>query len=141
MSAEQNKKIIRCLFEEGMNQRNFSLMNECIADNYVNHDMPGGEPGPEGFRKVIENFVNGFPDMRIRLDEVIGDGNIVATRGEWSGTHSGNFMGIPATGKKVKIKYIDMWRLENGKGVENWVQMDMPGLMQQLGVMPAPATA
>ena len=141
MPVEQNKKIIRRFFEEGMNQRNFSLMNEYIAGNYVNHDMPGSEPGPSGFRKVIENFLNGFPDMHIRLDEVIGDGNIVATRGEWSGTHSGDFMGMPGTGKKVRVKFIDMWKLENEKAVENWVQMDIPGLMQQLGMMPAEATA
>ncbi|HMD00629.1 MAG TPA: ester cyclase, partial [Ferruginibacter sp.] len=63
---------------------------------------------------------------------VAGDGDIVATRGEWTGTHSGDFMNTPATGKKVKVKYMDMWRLEDGKAVENWVQMDMPGLWQQL---------
>jgi len=138
MTSEQNKKIVRSMFEEGMNQKKFSLIDEVIAQDYVNHDMPG-EPGVEGFKKMIRGFFDGFPDMHIRLDEVIGDGNMVATRGEWTGTHSGTFMGISATGKKVKVKYIDMWRLENGKGVENWVQMDITGLMQQLGVMPAMA--
>lgn len=122
------------MFEEGMNKKKFSLMNGLIAENYINHDMPG-EPGAEGFKKMIQGFFEGFPDMQIRLDNVIGDGDMVATRGEWTGTHSGSFMGIPATGKKVKVKYIDMWRLENGKGVENWVQMDIAGLMQQLGMI------
>jgi len=140
MSVEQNKKIVHRMFDEVMNKKDFSLVREFVADNYVNHDMPGAV-GPEGMKKMIENFFDGFPDMRIRLDEVIGDGDSVATRGEWTGTHSGNFMGIAATGKKVKVKFIDFWRLENGKAVENWVQMDIPGLMQQLGVAQEPATA
>jgi predicted ester cyclase len=55
-----------------------------------------------------------------------------------TGTHRGEFMGIPATNKSVKVSYIDLWRVENGKFVENWVQLDMLGLMQQLGVVPAP---
>ena len=141
MSTEKNKQIIRRLFEEGMNQRNFSLIDEFVADSYVNHDMPGNEKGPGAFRNIIEGFVSGFPDMRIHVAEIIGDGDLVATRGEWTGTHSGNFMGIPATGKNISVKYMDMWRLENGKAAENWVQMDMPAMMQQLGVMPAPAAS
>lgn len=138
MTTAQNKKIVRRMFEEAMNQKNLSLVNELIADKYVNHDMPGAT-GPDGMRKIIETFFDGFPDMQIRLQEVIGEGNMVATRGEWTGTHKGSFMGIPATGKRVKINYIDMWRMEDGKGVENWVQMDIPGLMQQLGVTNATA--
>jgi predicted ester cyclase len=65
----------------------------------------------------------------------------VVTRGVFAGTHRGDFMGIPATGRKVSIKYLDIWRLENGKAKENWVQMDMLGMMQQLGVIPAPEQA
>ncbi len=133
MTTESNKTIVHRLFEEGMNHKNFSLIEEYIADNYINHDMPGAERGPAGFKKLIQGFLNGFPDMHIHLAEIMGDGDLVATRGEWTGTNTGSFMGMPATGKKIKVKYIDMWRFENGKGVENWVQMDMPALMQQLG--------
>jgi predicted ester cyclase len=87
---------------------------------------------------MIGMFTDAFPDMRITVEEVIGEGEKVATRGTWSGTHKGSFMGVAATGKSVKIGYIDMWRFENGRAVENWVQMDMLGLMQQLGVVPPP---
>ncbi len=134
MSAETNKKIIHRLFEEGMNRKNFSLIDEYVADNFVNHDLPGAERGAAGFRKLVQGFMDGFPDMHIHMAEMIADGDLVATRGEWTGTHNGTFMGIPATGRAVKVKYIDMWRMENGKAVENWVQMDMPAMMQQLGV-------
>ena len=128
------------MFNEVMNQRKFSLIREFIADNYVNHGLPGAT-GPEGMVRVIEGFFHGFPDMHIQVDQVIGDGDMVATRGEWTGTHSGEFMGIPATGKKVRVGYIDLWKMQNGKGVENWVQMDLVSMMQQLGVMPEPSHA
>ena len=72
---------------------------------------------------------------------MLGEGDKVVTRGTFTGTHQGEFNGIPATGKKVKVSYCDIWRVENGKCVENWVQMDMVGLMQQLGVIPAPEAA
>ena len=84
-------------------------------------------------------FLEAFPDMRITLDDVIGEGEKVATRGHWVGTHKGAFMGVPATGKAVNVKFMDMWRFENGKAVENWVQMDLLSLMQQLGVVPGQA--
>ena len=83
-------------------------------------------------------FQTAFPDLRITIEDEFGEGNKVGTRGSMTGTHRGEFMGIPATNKSVKVAYIDLWRVENGKFVENWVQMDMLGLMQQLGVVPAP---
>ena len=86
-------------------------------------------------------FRAAFPDLHVTLEDVFGEGDKVATRGYFTGTHQGEFNGIPATGKQVKVSYIDLWRLENGKAVDNWVQMDMIGLMQQLGVIPAPEGA
>jgi steroid delta-isomerase-like uncharacterized protein len=138
MSTEQNKTLIRRGFEEGINGRNLDYFTQAIAPTYVNHNMPVSDPGPEGFKQVIAMFVNAFPDMQITVEDVIGEGDKVATRGTWRGTHQGDFMGIPATGKSVTVTYSDIWRLENDKAVENWVQMDILGLMQQLGVAPAP---
>lgn len=140
MSMEENKAIIRRGFEEGVVQGNLDVMNEIIAPNYVNHNFPGGA-GPEGFKQTIMMFKSAFPDMGLTIEDMIAEGDRVATRGTWTGTHRGDFMGIPATGKHVRISYSDIWRLENGKAVENWVQMDILGLMQQLGVAPAPGGA
>ena len=136
MSTDQNKELIRRGFEEGINKRNLAYFEESIGENYVNHSMPAPSPGPEGFKQVIGMFVAGFPDIQITLEDVIGDGDRVCTRGFWRGTHTGEFMGIPATGRKIEIPYMDMWRIENGKAVENWVQMDMMMMMHQLGLMP-----
>ena len=104
----------------------------------VNYDMPMPEPGPAGIRAVMGGFFAGFPDMTIVLEQTVGDGDLVCTRGHFEGTHDGDFMGVPATGKKVNINYMDMWRIADGKAVENWVRIDMLGLMQQLGVVPGP---
>jgi steroid delta-isomerase-like uncharacterized protein len=139
MSIESNKSAVRRGFEEGMNQGKLNVLEEFVAADYVNHDMPAPSPGPAGLRAVLQSFLAAFPDMRIRHEEVIGEGETVATRGHFTGTHRGSFMGIPATGKQVTVKYMDFWRFRDGKAVENWVQMDLLGLMQQLGVIPPPA--
>jgi predicted ester cyclase len=141
MSVEQNKANVRRGFEEGINQNELHVFEELIGATYVNHSMPAPVSGPEGFKMVIGMFRAAFPDLHITLEDVLGEGDKVATRGYFTGTHQGEFNGIPATGKQVKVSYIDLWRIENGKAIENWVQMDMLGLMQQLGVIPAPEAA
>jgi len=138
MSTETNKKIVQRIFEEGINQNKPEVYDEVIAANYVNHDFPTPTPGVEGFKIVMGMFKAGFPDLHITLENTLAEGDRVATLGYFTGTHQGEFNGIPATGRSAKVKYIDFWRIENGKAVENWVQMDMIGLLQQLGVMPTP---
>jgi len=139
--ADQNKAIVRRLFEEAFNKRNAGVINELLAANYVNHDFPAPAPGAEGFRQVNALFLTAFPDMHVTFEEELAEGNMVITRGYFTGTHKGEFQGVPPTGKQIKVKYIDIWRVENGKLVENWVQMDQLGLLQQLGVVPTPGQA
>jgi predicted SnoaL-like aldol condensation-catalyzing enzyme len=141
MSSEQNKALVRRIFEEGINQNKPGVFDELIAPSYVNYDFPAPAPGPEGLKMIIGLFQAAFPDMRVTIEEELAEGNKVITRGYFSGSHQGDFQGIPPTGRQIKVKYIDIWRVENGKLVENWVQMDQLGLMQQLGVIPAPGVA
>ena len=131
-----DKAIIKKIFEEVLNNNNLSAADEILHPEYTNYSIPVHEKGPEGFKQVIGMFRNAFPDMHITLEDIITEGDKIATRGYWTGTHKGDFMGIPATGKSVKVPYIDIWNAENGKLKENWVQMDMISCMQQLGVMP-----
>jgi predicted ester cyclase len=138
MSTEENKTRLRRVFDEGINQKQLDVFDELLAPNYVNYNMPAPAPGPAGFKQLIGMFHMAFPDMHITIEDEFGEGDKVGTRGYITGMHKGEFMGIPATNKPVKVMYIDLWRVENGKFVENWVQMDMLGLMQQLGVVPAP---
>lgn len=141
MSSTQNKALLRRLFEEGMNGRNLRVFDELIAPGYVNHDFPQTAPGNEGFKQVVDQFFHAFPDLHVTLDEVFAEGDRVGSRGHFTGTHRGDFQGIPPTGRSVKVAFIDVWRVEGGRFVENWVQMDRLGLMQQLGVIPEAAHA
>jgi steroid delta-isomerase-like uncharacterized protein len=136
MPAAENAALIRRLFQEGVNQKNLAVFDEVLAPNYVNYDFPAPAPGPEGFKQVMGMFFQAFPDIHETTEETVAEGDRVAARGHFTGRHDGDFMGIPATGKQVTVSYIAIYRLENGRIVENWVQMDMMGMMQQLGVIP-----
>lgn len=133
MTTDQNRQIIYEIFENCIANKNFARLNELIDPNYVNYGFPDVQKGPEGFRQVIVNFYNSFPDMKITIEQAIAEGDTVATRGYWTGSNTGEFMGMPATGKRVTVPFIDFWKLQNGKATENWVQMDVAGMMQQMG--------
>jgi len=138
MSAEENKARIRRGFEEMVNRGDAAVAEELLAPDYVNHAFPGVPPGPAGLLQAVGMFRAGFPDFHVTVEELLAEGDRVATRGFFTGTHRGEFMGVPATGKAIRVGYLDLWRLEHGQAVENWVQMDLLGLMQQLGAIPAP---
>ena len=139
MSTETNKRIIVGGFEEGINRGNLAYFDHMLAPTYVNHNMPTPGPGAEGLKILVQAFMTAFQGFHVIIEDVVAEGDRVSTRGYFAGTHLGEFNGIPATGKSIKAGYSDIWRLEDGKAVENWVQLDMMGLLQQLGVIPAPA--
>jgi steroid delta-isomerase-like uncharacterized protein len=139
MSSTDNRSIHRRIFDEGVNQHDIERVDDLISPEYVNHDMPAPAPGREGFKQVMAMFFTAFPDMKVTIEDVIAEGDKVVSRGVFTGTHQGDFQGIPATQKSVRVKYIDIWRFEDGKAVENWVQIDTMGMMQQLGVIPGPS--
>ncbi len=138
MSTEENKALVHRLFEEAFNKKNASVIDELLDPNFVNYDFPAPAPGAEGVKQVTAMFLAAFPDMHVTIEEELAEGDKVITRGYFSGTHRGEFQGIPPTGKTIHVKYIDIWRVQNGKLVENWVQQDILGMMQQLGAIPAP---
>jgi predicted ester cyclase len=138
MGAAENQQLVRDMFERAINQRDETVFAEIIDGSYVNYDMPTPEPGPDGMKALMGAFFAAFPDMRIVVEQTVGEGDLVATRGYFEGTQEGDFMGVPATGRTVNVKYQDMWRIADGKAVENWVRLDMLGMMQQLGVVPTP---
>jgi predicted ester cyclase len=137
MSTEENKALVHRLFD-GFNTGNTQIADDLLHPNYQNHDFPAPAPGIEGWKMVNAMFRTAFPDMRVVIEDEVAEGNKVAARGYFTGTHQGEFMSIPPTGKPVRVKYIDIWTVADGKLKDNWIQMDMLGLMQQLGVVPAP---
>jgi predicted ester cyclase len=138
MSTEQNKAMVHRIFEEGINENNLATFDELVAPNYVNYGFPDLPPGPEGLKIAVNMFATAFHDFRVTVEDTIAEGDRVASRGVFTGTHEAEFQGIPPTGKRISVAYMDIWRVENGRFVENWVQLDMLGLMQQLGVVPSP---
>ena len=140
MSAEQNKALIRRLMEEVFHRGNTSLVDELVAPDFVEHEElpPGIPPGREAVKQLPTIFRSAFPDFKVTTNDVIAEGDKVAVRSTWSGTHKGEFMGIPPTGKGISFEVIDITRITGGKIVEHWGQMDNLGMMQQLGVIPAP---
>jgi steroid delta-isomerase-like uncharacterized protein len=136
MPAAENRAMLKRLFDEAVSGGRMGVVDEVVAPDYVNHNMPG-PPGPEGFKQITGMFRAAFPDLRIVVEDTVADGEKVAQRGVATGTHRGDFMGIPATGKQISFSFIDIWLAENGRLKENWVQLDMLGLMQQLGAAPS----
>ena len=136
MSTEENKAILHRFFEEVFHQKNPAALEQFFAPDMVENNLP--PEGIEAHQHFLSLYFNAFPDLTVTVEDMVAEGDKVATRGLFTGTHRGVFMGVPPTGKEVSVKYMDAWRVENGKAVENWVRLDLLDLMQQLGVVPAP---
>ena len=138
MSAE-NKAIVRRFFEEAVNKGNMTVVDELIAQNYIEHKGPVGPPsGIEGFKQFIAMVATAFPDLQVTIEDLIAEGDKVVARVTVRGTHKGTLMGnIPPTGKHAVWTGIDIFQIANGKIVGRWNQRDLLGLMQQLGVIAA----
>src|SRR5205809_2652518 len=109
MSAEENKAIIRRLYEEGYNQRRTDIIDELYAADYVNHSpLPGEAPDRAGTKRALTQGLAAFPDSRFTIEEMIAEGDRVVTRWSSRGTHLGEFTGIPATGKPTNTNAISI---------------------------------
>ena len=139
MPAEQNKATIRRAYEELWNERNVDVVDELVNEDFLNHAAPPDRRrGRQSLKDIVRMFQNAFPDFRYEVADVISDGGKVAVRDVLRGTHQGDFMGIPATGNRVTMEAIHIYRLSGGKLAEHWVARDDLGMMRQLGVFPAP---
>lgn len=140
MSVEENKALVRRHVEEAWNKGNLSVLDEIMAPNLVNHNAPPGiTPDREGFKQIISMHRKAFSDLHVTVEDMVAEGDKVVNRWTVSGTHKGEYMGIAPTGKQVTLTGISIHRIEGGKIVEQWHEVDMLGLMQQLGVVPPPA--
>jgi steroid delta-isomerase-like uncharacterized protein len=140
MSTEQNKALIRRGFEEFVNRKNLAPVDELIAPNFVGYYSGVPEPvrGREGFKQLISMYHSAFPDLKVTIDDMIAEGDKVAVRLNFRGTHQGELMGIPPTGKPIALTAINIFRVEGGKAAEQRVNSDDLGMLQQLGVIPPP---
>jgi steroid delta-isomerase-like uncharacterized protein len=138
MSTEENKKAAHYSFEEVLNNVNLAVIDELFSTTYVLHTPAGPVHGPEGFKQFVLMYRSAFPDSRYTLEEMIAEGDKVVTRWSGTGTHQGELMGIPPTGRQVTVTGISIGRYEGGKLVEEWLNFDALGMLQQLGAIPMP---
>lgn len=134
MSIEQNKAIVRRYLEEAWNKRNVGIIDELMAPTYARYVSASAAPlNREGLKQRITTFHRALPDLRLTIDDMIAEKDEVVFRITIRGTHQGELMGVPPTGKQVTMTAIDIARFEDGKIVEHWGQMDALGLMEQIG--------
>jgi len=136
MSVEENKAIVRRFWEEIFNGRNLDLIDELFAADHVQHGSGGRELNLEDMKQNLSMNFNAFPDLHVTIEDLFAEGDRVATRYIGRGTHKGEMMGIPPTGKQVTAMGLVISRILGGKFVETWDLMDQVGMLQQLGVMP-----
>ncbi len=143
MSTEDNKELVRQFFEEVFNERRLDRADEFVAPDYLDHAaVPGQGPGLEGAKQQRwARYFAAIPDLHTTIDDMVAEGDKVAVRFTVEGTQQGELPGVPPTGKHFRISDHCIYRLAEGKVAENWEQADMLGLMQQLGVLPAPGHA
>jgi len=137
MSVEQNKALGRRWVEEIWGKGNLAVIDEIYATNFIwNWAPPGVTPDREGYKQIVTMNFAAFADVKCTLEDVIAEGDKVVVRWTWRGTHKGEYMGIAPTGKQVTLTGIGIVRIEGGKAIEEWGEMNMMGMMQQLGVVP-----
>jgi steroid delta-isomerase-like uncharacterized protein len=136
MSVAENKTIVQRWWDRA-GHGDLSVLDDLVGADYVYHNpaTPGFETH-EQHKQVILGFVNAFPDLEWTVDDVIAEADTVVLRSTFRGTHQGELLGVPPTGKRAEWPAIAIFRLADGKVVEEWVQGDMLGLMRQLGIVP-----
>jgi predicted ester cyclase len=143
MTEADNAATYRRWFDEGCSRGNVDLADELYSHDYVTHSVgPDLPPTLAGLKMFIRAIREGVPDLDCPMQEVVAEGDRVAGRFSMRGTQTGTLFGIPATGKPIAVGAMVIARFDAaGKWVEDWASWDQLGMMQQLGVIPAPAAA
>ena len=138
--TRDNATIVRDFVDEVITQGNIEAAAQYVWEDVVEQvPLPGQGPGLDGLKDIIRAMRAGFPDIVFSIQEQIAEQDKVVSRFEWTGTHDGEFLGIPATGRPVRVWGIVIDRLQDGRIKDTRIIMDTLGLMAQLGVFPPPA--
>jgi steroid delta-isomerase-like uncharacterized protein len=133
---EQNKAIARRAFEEILSRGRFELTEQLYAKDFVNHGLHS-DASLEEDQAALKGWHQAFPDIAIRAEKLIAEGDLVTIYWVASGTNTGAGNGLPATGKKAELAGITIWRIVDNKIKEEWSAFDQLSMMQQLGLLPA----
>jgi steroid delta-isomerase-like uncharacterized protein len=135
-SIEANKALVRRFIEEVFVASRPDAVDELVADDFTPHSWPGVGPGREPLKQAQQRISQGLADARMTIAEMIAEGDLVAVRLTSHGRHTGEFMGMPASGQEYTIGEIHIFRVRDGKVAEHWSEADMLGMLRQLGAMP-----
>jgi steroid delta-isomerase-like uncharacterized protein len=136
MSREDQKAVVR-RWLQAWNTKDLDSAIDLLAPEYVRHDANLPDVvGPGAQREFIAGVLNAFPDFDLKPDQLIADEDLVMVRSVVRGTHLGDFLGVPATGREVRFEAMDIFRLSDNKIIEQWVVIDALGLLQQIGAVP-----
>lgn len=138
MSTEKNRAAARRFIEQGFNRQDMAEFDRYYDASLQDHALPPNLPsGRDGRKLFISAFFAAFPDIQVRIDDLVAQGDKLVTRWTATGTHRGDLMGIRPTGKTIGVTGIAIDRFEDGRSVEHWEIFNQMGLLQQLGVIPA----
>lgn len=133
-TRDENKRNVEKLFDTCFNQGDLGLLDRLVAPEYVG---PRGDKGPAGFRGIVVGLRTAFPDIHYTVDDVLAEGDRVAVRWHWTGTHKGQFRAFPATGKTFSNPGVGIFRFKDGKIVAGVMETDRLGFLEQMGAVPA----
>ena len=135
-ATDENKTIVRRFFELGPSSGDMNAANALLSPNFALHTPFPSAPGIQGINDVVKTCRAAFEHLNVTVEDMVAEGNKVVARFTARGTHKGQFMGLPPTGKPITMTGIEIFRIENGKIAELWGEANMLWLMQQLGIVP-----
>ncbi len=135
MSVEDTRTQVRAMYEQ-FNRDRLDALDTLLAPDFVDHDPDNPTHDAAGVRQFFEQLLAAFPDFRFEVDDVLVDGDRAAAFIRLTGTHQGDFQGIPASGRRMDVRGVDLFRLRGAQVTEHWSVFDSLGLMQQLGAFP-----
>ena len=135
-ALERNKALVRRFVDEIFLKGDFGAVDELLTDDFTPHTWGDMQPGRDGLKKAIARVSKGLSDTKMSIDDVIAEGDRVAVRLTSSAKQTGEFMGMPPSGKRYEIGEIHIFRLRDGRVAEHWHQADFLGMLRQLGATP-----
>ncbi|MEI7433682.1 MAG: ester cyclase [Methanomicrobiales archaeon] len=139
-TESENIAVVRKFFEVGPSKGDLAAADAILAHEFSLHTpLPTPGPGIEAMNNVIITCRAAFHDLHVTIDDIMADGDKVTARFTARGIHKGEFMGLPPTGKAISMTGIEIFRVKEGKIAELWGEVNLMGLMQQLGILPVPA--
>jgi steroid delta-isomerase-like uncharacterized protein len=137
--AIENRTVVHRLYEEVWNKRKLEVVDQLLSPSHALHDpiVSGSQVGPELYKRRVVELTTAFPDLCFTVEDTIAEKEKIVVSWSISGTHKGEFMEIPATGRKICVEGITIHHIRNGKILDSYARWDALGLMRQLGAIPA----